>query len=59
MSQFSGPTFTVETAREQQDPILISEDVVQQELLGPGGGGPEGAGEQDQLGKHTAWVSGI
>ena len=54
MSQFSGPTFTIKTAREQQDSLLISEDVVQQELLGPGGGGPEGAGEQDQLGKHTA-----
>ena len=47
MSESSGPTFVVETAREQQDSNLISEDVVQQELLGPGGGGQEGAGEQD------------
>ena len=59
MSESSGPTFPLETAREQEDPVLTSEDVVQQELLGPGGGGQEGAGEQDQLGKHTTRVSGI
>ena len=47
MSESSGPTFPLETAREQEDPVLISEDVVQQELLSPGGGGQEGAAEQD------------